>query len=427
MLVLCFFCGLRYTLWHMATMTLSQELQWRGFINQTSLTDVAALDNKKWAFYNGYDASADSLTIGNLAAVMLDKCFIRHGSKALLLAGGATSLIGDPGGKDSERLLQTEEEVEKNVSAVKIQLEQLFGEQVHLVNNLSWFKDRGVLDFLRDVGKYFSMTPLVQRDYIASRMNESGGGISYTEFSYTLLQGYDFLHLHRTYGVDLQLAGSDQWGNALSGVELVRKVTGDEVHALTMPLIIDKSTGKKFGKSEAGAIWLDANKTTVYQFYQFWLNVDDDSVGDYLKIFTELSKEQIGGTMTSFERDKSGRLAQKTLAYEVTKLVHGEEKVDAVKHATEVLFGESDFFDLTKGEVELLMKELPTVKAEDNLAHTVVKAGLASSNTEAANFIDSGAIYINGQKATLGTKVGFQKGNNLLRRGKNSFAIIENR
>jgi len=409
----------------MVAMTLSEELQWRGFINQTTLADLSVLDKAKVTFYNGYDASADSLTIGNLAAVMLDKTFMRHGHKAVLLAGGATSLIGDPGGKDSERPLQTEAEVEKNVAAVKKQLGQLCGEKVDLVNNLSWFKDMNILDFLRDVGKHFSMTPLVQRDYIATRIGEAGSGISYTEFSYTLLQGYDFLHLHKKHGVDLQLAGSDQWGNALSGVELVRKVTGDEVNALTMPLIIDKSTGKKFGKSEAGAVWLDAGKTSVYQFYQFWLNIEDDKVGDYLKIFTEQDKDQIGNVMTGFEKNKSLRVAQKTLAYEVTKLVHGTKRADMVKRATAVLFGESNFLDLSPSEIEVLKQELTAIKTEDNLAHTVVKAGLASSNTEAMNFIGSGAVYINGQRATPDSNVRFQPGNNLLKRGKNSFAIVE--
>ncbi|MGZ6005254.1 MAG: tyrosine--tRNA ligase, partial [Candidatus Saccharimonadales bacterium] len=215
-------------------MTLSEELIWRGFVNQTTLPDIKKLDGKKWTFYHGFDASADSQTIGNLAGMMLDKLFMRHGCKAYILAGGATSLIGDPGGKDVERPLQDETTIAHNIDKAKEQISRIFkGEDFTLVNNLDWIKNLSLIEFLRDIGKHFSMTPLVQRDYIATRMGEKGGGISYTEFSYTLLQGYDFLHLHQKYKVDLQLSGSDQWGNCLSGVELVRKVTGDEVHALT--------------------------------------------------------------------------------------------------------------------------------------------------------------------------------------------------
>src|SRR5256885_1019829 len=285
----------------MPEMTLSEELQWRGFVNQTTFADLKRLDDGHWTFYHGFDASADSQTVGNLAAMMFDKVFMRHGHQAIILAGGATSLIGDPGGKDSERPLQSEETIARNVAHAEEQLKKIFaGHEFSLVNNLDWTKNLTVIDFLRDIGKHFSMTPLVQRDYIAKRLGEGGSGISYTEFSYTLLQGMDYLHLFDKYGVTLQLGGSDQWGNCLSGVELVRKVRGAEAHVITLPLIINKSTGKKFGKSEAGAIWLDAEKTAPYQFYQFWLNADDESAERYLKIFTELDKPKIEQVMRDF-------------------------------------------------------------------------------------------------------------------------------
>jgi tyrosyl-tRNA synthetase len=271
------------------------------------------------------------------------------------------------------------------------------------------------------------MTQLVQRDYIAKRMGEGGTGISYTEFSYTLLQGYDFLRLYEDHGVSLQVAGSDQWGNSLSGVDLVRRVKGAEVHVLTCPLVINKTTGQKFGKSEGGAIWLDPTKTSPYQFYQFWLNVDDDNVEDYLKLFTELAKEKIDTIMQAFHGDRGQRLGQKTLAYEVTCLVHGKEQADQVKRATEALFGGVNFSELTHDEVQVLKKELPMVRVEagTDVAHALVQASLASSNTEATRFLSSGAIYINGEKATPDSNVRFRAGDNLLKRGKNNFAIVE--
>ncbi len=413
----------------MSKLSLSQELKWRGFVNQTTFANLNELDTKKWNFYHGYDAaSADSLTIGNLAAVMLDRTFIRHGHHPVILSGGATSLIGDPGGKDAERQLQAEADVNRNVKAVQVQLEHLFNRKIDMVNNLSWLKDLTVLDFLRDIGKHFSMTPLVQRDYIANRMNEGGAGISYTEFSYTLLQGYDFLHLHQKNAVNLQLAGSDQWGNSLSGVDLVRKVTGKEVHALTMPLILDKSTGKKFGKSEAGAIWLDAKKTSTYQFYQFWLNVDDDSVSDYLKIFTELDKVEIANIMVSFEKDKPNRVAQKQLAFEVTKMVHGELVAESQKRIADVLFGNSDYLELGIKDFENLATELPvaTVPKDmqiDNLIDAIVKTNLASSKTEARRFLSTGAIYVNNQQ--MPHDFHFMDGYAVIRRGKNKQAILK--
>lgn len=407
-------------------MTLSEELKWRGFVQQSTFSDIDRLDREKLTFYHGFDASANSQAIGNLAALMLDRLFLRHGHTGILLAGGATSMVGDPGGKDTERSLQSEETIAHNVSAAENQIKRILdGYKFRLVNNYEWTKDVRLLTFLRDIGKHFSMTPLVQRDYIARRIGEGGSGISYAEFSYTLLQGLDYLHLYDKYDCTLQLGGSDQWGNCLSGVELIRKVRGAEVHAMTLPLVIDASTGNKFGKSEGGAIWLDENKTSVFKFYQFWLNIEDDGAEGYLKIFTELGKAEIDGLLERFNADRGAREAQKTLAYEVTKLVHGRKRAEEIIKVTEVLFGKGDFLELAKNEMRILHQELPVVKADSDLPALIVAAGLARSKTEAGNFLSAGAISINGQKAGPHNLELLVKGNNLLKRGKNSFAIIE--
>jgi tyrosyl-tRNA synthetase len=409
-------------------MKLSEELKWRGFINQTTLTDFSLIDDKKLTFYHGFDASADSQTVGNLAAMMLDKVFIRHGHKAILLAGGATSLIGDPGGKDAERPMQDEATIKHNVEMAEKQLKLVFDDdEFTLVNNLDWTKSLTVLEFLRDIGKHFGMSTLVQRDYIAQRIGKDGSGMSYTEFSYTLLQGYDYLYLYDNFGCTLQLSGSDQWGNILSGVDLIRKMRGAEVHAFTMPLIINKSTGKKFGKSEEGAVWLDENKTSVYKFYQFWLNLDDEGVGEYLKIYTTIEKDEYDQLMSNFESDRASRLAQKYLAYQVTKLVHGEKRAESVKNVSEVLFGQKDFAELSKDDLKELASEIETAEAKDIIS-AMVGSNLATSNSEARRFVESGAMSINGEKVSLETDLTALNANHghlLIRRGKNTFALVK--
>lgn len=401
-------------------MTLSEELTWRGFINQTTFKDIKELDKEKRTFYHGFDASADSQTIGNLAAMMFDKVFIRHGYKAILLAGGATSLIGDPGGKDIERPMQSEDTILHNVAMAEKQLKQIFREDTFtLVNNLDWIKSMSTIEFLRDVGKYFGMSTLVQRDYIQKRIGDGGSGMSYTEFSYTLLQGYDFLHLYRKYGCTLQLAGSDQWGNSLSGVDLIRKIEGQETHVITLPLIINKATGKKFGKSEEGAIWLDSEKTSSYKFYQFWLNVDDEGVGDYIKIYTLIAPEEFDTLMQEFQANPSDRSAQKYLAYEVTKLVHGEESAQSAKNVTATLFGDISVSELSKEDLDVLAQEIPTTTSNDLLG-CLVATEVASSNGEARRLIEQGAISINGQKITANQEVNKPS---LIKKGKNTFIL----
>jgi len=409
----------------MSKMTLSEELQWRGFINQTTLENIEEFDNKEWTFYHGFDASADSQAIGNLAAMMLDLVFIGHGHKAFLLAGGATSLVGDPGGKDKERPLQTEEVIRSNVAAAESQLQSIFGSHdFTLVNNLDWFKNINILDFLRDTGKHYGISTLVQRDYIQQRIGEGGAGMSYTEFSYTLLQGYDYNYLYEEYGVNLQLSGSDQWGNCLSGVELVRKVHGQVVHALTMPLIINKATGKKFGKSEDGAVWLDESKTSVFDFYQFWLNVDDEGVGDYLKIYTAIEPEAYDSLIAELNGAPQERASQKYLAMEVTALVHGRERAERAERISNVLFSDSPFADLSAGDVSEMKLQLPTTK-EIHILDALVDSELCSSKSEARRMVEAGAVTINGEKADLGTQIqATDNGAALIKRGKNKFALV---
>lgn len=411
-------------------MTLSEELQWRGFVNQTTLSDISELDKRKFKLYFGVDPSADSMTVGNLAAAMMVKAFMKHGHDVTLLVGGATGLIGDPSFKEAERSMLTLEEVENNKKAIAAQYDQIFGKGYWLVDNYDWFKDMGYLEFLRDVGKHFSLTPLLQRDYIASRIGEGGNGMSYAEFSYTLIQGYDFYYLNKEYGIDLQVCGSDQWGNSISGVELIRRKSGREAHIYSVPLVINKATGKKFGKSEDGAVWLDPAKTSVYKFYQFWLNADDEGTADYLKIFTELDRPTIEQVMAGFEQDRAGRLAQKTLAYEVTRLIHGADRADSVKRVTETLFGGGDYTGLSKADFKLLDHELPTVRAKTGapLIELLVESGLAGSNSEARRFLAERAVYINGRQLDESvqelTEADIINGHAILRRGKNTQALI---
>lgn len=404
-------------------MKFSEELEWRGFINQTTFSDLSVLDSKKLTFYHGFDASASSQTVGNLAAMMLDRAFMRHGHKAIILAGGATSLIGDPGGKDKERILQDDETIAANVKAAQEQLARVFrGYDFTMVNNLDWTRGMSVIEFLRDIGKHFSMTQLVQRDYIAKRIGEGGTGISYTEFSYTLLQGMDYLHLFDNYGVTLQIGGADQWGNCLSGVDLVRKARGAEAHVITLPLMINKATGKKFGKSEEGAVWLDPNQTSPTQFYQFWINSDDEGAEGYLKVFTELDKPTIDTLMAEHKADPKKRLAQKRLAKEVTALVHGQEEAAIAQSVTEFLVGEKVINQATPQELEAMRREIASIKASPDglIVDALVESELASSKTEARRLITGNAVSINGQKINRDNFVvgDFQDDRLLLRKGR---------
>lgn len=411
-------------------MNFSEELAWRGFKNQTTLSSDTELDKNNFVFYFGVDPSADSMQVGNLASMMMVKHFIKHGHKAILLVGGATGMIGDPGGKNEERNLQPIEVINKNKLSIVEQYKQVLGElSFQTVDNYDWYKNMSVLEYLRDIGKHFSMTQLLDRDYISTRIGEGGSGISYAEFSYTILQGYDFLYLHRKFNVSLQLCGSDQWGNCVSGVDLIRKVTGKQTHIWSCPLITNKQTGKKFGKSEGGAIWLSEAKTSVYAFYQFWLNTDDESVGDYLKIFTMINPDEFNQLMDEFNNNRSSRSAQKFLAFEVTKTVHGKERAEKVSRISDVIFGQGSYSDLNNDDFEILKSEIKsiTINPEISLEDILVKSELAESKSQARNFIQSNAIYLNGLKINDQSiqQSDLIHGFAVLRRGKNTLALVE--
>jgi tyrosyl-tRNA synthetase len=403
-------------------MTLSEELTWRGFVNQTTYKDITALDGGQITFYWGVDPSADSMTVGNFAMAMMVRHFIDHGHKAILLVGGATGMIGDPDGKKDERDLKTLEEIQHNKDSIAAEYRRVFaGKEFEIVDNYDWFKDMGYLNFLRDVGKHVPMRQMLGREFVQSRLDEAGSGISYAEFSYALIQGYDFLHLHREKGVTLQVAGADQWGNSIAGVELVRRITGAESHVWTGPLVVNKTTGVKFGKSEAGAIWLDPAKTTPTQFYQFWINCDDAGVEDYLKIYTLLPKEEIAELMAQHHQNPSARLAQVKLAVEVTRLVHGEEQLAIAHDVTAYLTG-ADVGHAEGAALDALRQEIPAVEAviDGSIVDCLVASGLAGSNTEARRFLKENAISLNGQKVQRENFQAddFHNGRLMLRRGK---------
>jgi tyrosyl-tRNA synthetase len=403
-------------------MTLSEELQWRGFVNQTTYPDVTALDRGPISFYWGVDPSADSMQIGNFAAAMMVRHFINAGHKAYLLVGGATGMIGDPDGKKDERNLLSLEDIARNKAAIAEQYKTVFaGQDFEIVDNYDWFKDMNYLDFLRTVGKNVPLSQMLSREFVQSRLGEEGSGISYAEFSYSLIQGYDFLHLNREYGVSLQLCGADQWGNSIAGVDLIRRVDGKEAHVYSTPLVVNKATGIKFGKSEDGAVWLNPAKTSIFKFYQFWLNLDDAGVADYAKIFTLLGREEIAEMERQVSENPAGREAQKTLAHEVTKIVHGEERTASVERVTAVLFGGSSIEELSGDDIEVLAAEIPTYGTDRSLVELLVESGNASSNGDAKRLIESGAVSVNGEKVSQDEMIA---GRALVKKGKNSFILV---
>lgn len=403
-------------------MKLSEELQWRGFVNQTTYDDLSQLDQAPISFYWGVDPSADSMTIGNFAAAMMVRHFIDYGHKAVLLVGGATGMIGDPDGKKDERHLKTLDEIAKNKAGIAEQYKTAFaGQDFTIVDNYDWFKNINYLDFLRDIGKHVPMSQMLGRDFVQSRLGEEGSGISYAEFSYSLIQGYDFLHLYREHGVTLQVCGADQWGNSVAGVDLIRRIEGAETHVYSTPLVINKATGVKFGKSEGGAIWLDPKKTSVYKFYQFWLNVDDDGAIDYAKIYTLLSKEQIEELAAKQQANPGAREVQKTLAREVTALVHGKERMESVERVTDVLFGQKDIRDLSPEDIDALGGEIPALGVGKTIVEVLVESGSAASNGEARRLIAGGAVSVNGEKVSEDRSL---TDLSLVKKGKNSFILV---
>ena len=401
-------------------MKLSEELQWRGFWNQTTFTDDKLIDSENFTLYLGTDPSADSLHVGHLAVYMMVRHFLERGHKVFLLVGGGTGMIGDMRDTEERNLLPYEE-IEHNKQALKSQVSRIFaGRDFTLVDNADWLAKLELLPFLRDIGKNFNMADLVSREFFKARIN-NGKGLSFAEFTYTLLQGYDFWHLFNQYGVNLQIGGSDQWGNLLSGVDLIRKKENTEVYAMTAPLLINKSTGRKFGKSEGGAVWLDENKTSVYKFYQFWLNVDDESAIEYMKIFTMLDRDTIEAIAENHAVNPGARSAQKVLAREVTDIVHGSARRESVERVTEVLFGGGDFKKLSDDDLGALAEEIPCVDAGIDVIEALVESGAVGSNGEAKRLLKSGAISLNGEKLAENKVV---NDTSLLKKGKNTFVLI---
>ncbi len=408
-------------------MKLSEELLWRGFYAETTIKDPTELDTRaSKKFYWGADPSADSLTIGNLAAGMMCACFVRHGYQPYLLAGGATGQIGDP--KDNgERDLKPLGEVEHNKKCIAAQMKNIVkSNELVMVDNYDWFKDMNYLAFLREVGKAFSMTQLLDRQFVQNRIGEGGSGISYAEFSYTLIQGYDFLHLYREYGVDLQLCGADQFGNCSSGIHLIKRLEGATADAWSTPLIIDPVTGRKFGKSEGNAIWLTSkdngsgNYTSIFDFYQFWLNQPDTAVEYLIKIYTLLEKEEVEKLMAEQAEHPERRVAQKALAFGVTEVVHGRKNAEAIENLTERLFG-GNLNELAEDEIREFGEYLAVAERGTMLFDALVATGLASSKSEARKLASAGAITVNGEKVADDTKISQVA---LLKRGKNKFAVV---
>lgn len=403
-------------------MSLSDELTWRGFVNQTTFDNIKELDSGPISFYWGVDPSASSMHVGQLAMAMMITHFIKYGHRATLLVGGATGMVGDPDGKTEERELKSIEEVDTNKKGIEEQYRKLFeGQPFDIVDNYDWFKDMNYLTFLRDVGKHVPLSTMLGRDFIQSRIGEGGSGISYAEFSYALVQGYDFLHLFREKGITLQLAGADQWGNSVTGVQLIRKIENADAHVWTAPLVINKTTGRKFGKSEEGAVWLDANMTSVYKFYQFWLNVDDEGAVDYVKMYTFMTREQIDELAEKQKANPSARDVQKTLAYEVTKIVHGVQAAESARRVTDVLFGGTAFAELTSEDIDILAQEIPTELVGKTIVDTLTASGIAASKGEARRLILGGAVSVNGEKILDDAVINQPS---LVKKGKNSFLLV---
>ena len=386
-------------------MNIFDELKARGLVFQT--TDEAALSKALTedmvSYYVGYDPTADSLHLGNLVLILTMKRLQMAGHKPYALVGGATGLIGDPSFKDSERSLQTKDTVTKWSGKIRSQLERFLdfenGEnKAEMTNNYNWFENLTFIDFLRDVGKHFTVNYMISKDSVKSRMES---GISYTEFAYQIMQGYDFYELNQLHNVTLQLGGSDQWGNMTAGTELLRRKANKQGHVITIPLITD-STGKKFGKSEGNAIWLDADKTSPYEMYQFWLNVDDADAVKMLKIFTFLSLEEIAEIEEQFEAARHERLAQKVLAREVVSLVHGKAAYEQAVKTSEILFGGGDLRQLDAKSILTGLKAAPQHQVTDDedltLVELLISAGIAPSKRQASEDITNGAIYINGER-----------------------------
>ncbi|MFK8792863.1 tyrosine--tRNA ligase [Planococcus plakortidis] len=386
------------------TNALIEDLNWRGLMYQQTDEEGMAdlLEKEKISLYCGVDPTADSMHIGHIVPLLTLRRFQMHGHRPILLVGGATGMIGDPSGRNEERQLQSTEQIDRNVESIKKQMEQIFDFQTEngakMVNNRDWIGGMSVIEFLRDYGKLISINYMLAKDSVASRLE---GGISFTEFSYTLIQAIDFNHLYNEYNCRVQIGGSDQWGNITSGLEVIRKTHEEETKAfgITIPLVT-KADGTKFGKTAGGAVWLDAKKTSPYEFYQFWINTADADVVKYLKIFTFLERQEIEALEKSVETEAHLRKAQTVLAEEMTKLIHGEEALLDAQRITKALFS-GDLKSLSAGEMKAAFKDVPSVempKQAKPIVDLIVDGKVSPSKRQAREDITNGAISINGEK-----------------------------
>ncbi|HEL1639950.1 TPA: tyrosine--tRNA ligase [Streptococcus suis] len=416
-------------------MNIFEELKARGLVFQTTDEEalVKALTEGQVSYYTGYDPTADSLHLGHLVAILTSRRLQLAGHKPYALVGGATGLIGDPSFKDAERSLQTKDTVDGWVTKIQGQLSRFLDfengdNKAEMINNYDWFSDISFIDFLRDVGKYYTVNYMMSKDSVKKRIET---GISYTEFAYQIMQGYDFYELNDKHNVTLQIGGSDQWGNMTAGTELLRRKADKSGHVMTVPLITD-STGKKFGKSEGNAVWLDADKTSPYEMYQFWLNVMDDDAVRFLKIFTFLSLDEIAEIEKQFDAARHERLAQKILAKEVVTLVHGEEAYNQALNITEQLFA-GNIRKLSAKELKQGLSNVPNyaVQAEDNLniVELLVTSGIVNSKRQAREDVQNGAIYVNGERVqdleySLSDSDKIDGELTVIRRGKKKYSVL---
>ena len=427
------------------THTLLDELRWRGLLYQHTDGVGALLQQGVVSGYVGFDPTASSLHVGNLLPIMALVHLQRSGHRPIALVGGGTGLIGDPSGKASERALLSEEQVQENVRGIRAQLERFleFGDTAHngtgaiLVDNAEWLRSLRTIDFMRDVGKHFTVNYMLQKESVKARLDS---GISFTEFSYMLLQAYDFLELHRRYEATLQMGGSDQWGNITAGIELIRRTEGADAHALTLPLVTT-SSGAKFGKSEAGAVWLDAERTSPYKFYQFWLNVEDRDVGRYLRYFTLLAREEVEALDQATSEQPERREAQQALAREMTDRVHGEGALRAAIEVSGFLFGGLEPAELSRDALDVLSAEAPFVEVKESdvsdtqgggldVLKLLVAAGLAASNGAARRLLEQGGVSVNKRKLSAQERVLdpasvlLEGGYIVLGKGRRDYAVV---
>jgi len=406
-------------------MTLFEELKWRGLIKDISSPELEKkLNEEQLTFYIGTDPTADSMHIGHFSSFLIATRLAKYGHKPILLIGGATGLIGDPK-PSKERQMITKDAVEKNVIGLTNQAKKIFGFEV--VNNYDWTKEINIIDFLRDYGKYINVNYMLDKDIISRRLDS---GITFCEFAYTLLQGMDFVHLNETKGVTLQVAGSDQWGNITTGIELARKKNDVELFGMTMPLVLD-ANGVKFGKTEGNALWLDKEKTSSYELYQYLINSDDACVIDYLKKLTFLTKEEIESIEKEHNTKPENRLAQKTLAREVITFLHGEEEFVKAENISKALFS-GDIKNLTSEEIEIGFKGVPTIelREEQTLIDVLVNNNISSSRREAREFLNNGAISINGdvineENTIINKENAIDNKFTIIRRGKKKYYLIK--